>query len=66
MDSVVRAVWGSRWKLPERGVSRWLTRAVIASLGLIVLAFWLEEQLEKRARGYEAEVRARWVSVLVE
>ena len=66
MDSFVRRVWGSRSKLRARGLPRWLRRAVIASLGLIVLAFWLEEQLEKRARRYETEVRAKWVSVLVE
>ncbi len=62
MDSFECVVWPSRWKLPEHRVLRWLTRAVIAGLGLIVLAFWLEKQLEKRARTYETEVRARWVS----
>jgi cell division septal protein FtsQ len=48
---------------PEHRVLRWLTLAVIVGIGLIAFAFWLEAQLEKRARTYETVVRATWVSV---
>ena len=40
-----------------------LRRLALAGLGLIVVAFWLEKQLEKRPRRYEAVASGRWVSV---
>lgn len=45
------------------GVRRSWAIGGIASVVLIGLAFWVEARLEKRARMYQAVVRATWVSI---